>query len=139
MKLKKGRIFNIIGYCWIILFIFVAFFPFIDFYLDDILVILHILFFIPFLLGFIGYKKGDKEIGMVVIIFGLIIAFVSLVGFPYFESYQPFRFSNVEGKSCRTYYDCFCIGWFGVGESYPPSYSCRGIQSCQLTNVTCGT
>ncbi|MFP4401821.1 MAG: hypothetical protein ACLFPL_01180 [Candidatus Nanoarchaeia archaeon] len=64
-----------------------------------------------------------------------VLLLIGLVILPfYINSYEKF---SMEGESCQLYYaSCICYGSYYVGDSYPPSHVCGGIERCSSINRT---
>jgi len=68
--MEKGRIFNLVGIGFIIIFT-------IGFIIFASIPFFFIALFSPLVFGFIGYKNGDKKLGKILILIGIIfIAFI---------------------------------------------------------------
>ncbi len=50
-------------------------------------------------------------------------------------SYDKFSVDLDTGEEV-IYAECKCIGMLSVAESYPPQYSCSGVELCQDVNYT---
>ncbi|WEL23873.1 hypothetical protein [Candidatus Nanohalovita haloferacivicina] len=50
-------------------------------------------------------------------------------------SYEKFS-ADFENGTETVYAECTCYGPLSVAESYPPQYSCEGIEMCTEANYT---
>ena len=74
-------------------------------------------------------KKYTPLITIIIVVLLLFSAFFMLK-----QEYRPFDWG---GEKCITYkQDCTCIGLLITLESYPPKYSCKGINYCKDINIT---
>ncbi|HLC59278.1 MAG TPA: hypothetical protein VJH34_02020 [archaeon] len=69
MKLKPGRIFNLIGIVYGIVYVFLYIAIYIIFFGS----LAAYTFIIPLMLGVIGFVKGDKRLGVISMALGIII------------------------------------------------------------------
>lgn len=50
-------------------------------------------------------------------------------------SYEKFN-ADFDNGTETVYAECTCYGPMAVAESYPPQYSCEGVEMCKDTNYT---
>ncbi len=66
---------------------------------------------------------------------GSLILLAGAIGFMTHNQYEKF---DVEDNFTteRVYESCHCFGGMEVMESYPPQYSCQGLNYCRDVNYT---
>jgi len=70
---------------------------------------------------------------------GILSVFVVLAGvFSFSYQYEKFEVIEVDGSQVeRVYESCNCVGSsLYTMESYPPQYSCNGVELCRDVNYT---
>jgi|SRR3989344_4745616 len=127
--MKQGRIFNLIG----ILFIFVSLIPSSGFLSTLIIFIV----FLPLAFGVFGYRKGDKQLGIVVMLLGIILIILLLMGTVFAPEQPPNPIIEQERSleevcvTLRNSFNCDISKWSEITAKYKgKDYSLKEL--CEL-------
>jgi len=76
--------------------------------------------------------ERKKAFAVSVVVLALIGGGLSLVSHTQYEKYSV----NDDFTEETVYSSCHCFGSLAVMQSYPPQYSCEGINYCRDVNYT---